>query len=106
MAGRVVGTRVGTFDPRERGSSNLTSTVHRRPPAPSSHPRPEELTLQHRQAAPTVNRTDRWRYRSALHAARVLNSLGGSSVVPAPRRSIENQDRPARRTDEVRPASS
>ena len=63
--------------------------------------------MQHRQAAPNVNRTDRWRYRSALHAARVLNSLGGSSVVPAPRRSIENQDhRPSRRTDEVRPASS
>ena len=63
---------------------------------------------QHRQAAPNVNRTDRWRYRSALHAARVLNSLGGSSsVVPAPRRSIENLDRrPSLRTDEARPASS
>jgi hypothetical protein len=60
--------------------------------------------LEHRQTQPPVTRTDRWRYRSAVHAARVLNSLGSASTVPAPRRSIENQR--TRRVDEARPASS
>ena len=47
--------------------------------------------MEKSQAAPPVTRTDRWRYRSAVHAARVLNSIGRVDTIPAPRRSAENQ---------------
>jgi hypothetical protein len=52
--------------------------------------------LEQQQAALSVTRADRWRYRSAVHAARVLNSIGRQDAVqvpvaaPRPRRSVEN----------------
>ena len=49
------------------------------------------------QAAQSVTLVDRWRYRSAVHAARVLNSLAGPATAgsrpPAPirpRQSVES----------------
>ena len=46
-------------------------------------PPTEEHTLEQSQVAPSVNRVDRWRYRSAVHAARVLNSMGRHDEVSA-----------------------
>ena len=54
--------------------------VHEEPVAPAI--RPGELTLDQRQTAvPPVHRIIRWRYNSAVHAARVL-----SSIAPEPTR--------------------
>ncbi|WP_457207226.1 hypothetical protein [Nocardioides sp. P5_C9_2] len=52
--------------------------------------------LETSHAAPSVTRVDRWRYRSAVHAARVLNSLARPAATPAgpavvrPRQSVES----------------
>jgi hypothetical protein len=61
---------------------------------------PEELTLEQSRTLPPVNRPARWRYRSAVHAARVLNSIGRTDAVPVQRQPTEN--RPPRRSEEYR----
>lgn len=60
-------------------------------------PPPEEQTLVNSQAAQTVTRVDRWRYRSAVHAAQVLNSMARREedadrprLVVRPRESVES----------------
>jgi hypothetical protein len=63
--------------------------------------------LEQTRAAQSVNRVDRWRYRSAVHAAKVLNSMGGSQ--PAGGVSVDARrpgERQLRGVEVPRPRSS
>ena len=62
--------------------------------------------MEQSQAAPSVNRVDRWRYRSAVHAARVLNSMGRHDTVNVTLDDRRATDRQPRRIEIPRPRSS
>ncbi|KRE99085.1 hypothetical protein ASG88_15230 [Nocardioides sp. Soil777] len=59
--------------------------------------------MKQRPTAPSVTRVDRWRYRSAVHAARVLNSVGRHDAV-IDRPTVG--DRPRARFGAGRPSTS
>ncbi|WP_107766892.1 hypothetical protein [Nocardioides terrigena] len=59
--------------------------------------------MKQRPIAPSVTRVDRWRYRSAVHAARVLNSMGRPDAV-VDRPTVG--DRPRPRFEAGRPSTS
>lgn len=57
-------------------------------------------------AAQSVTRVDRWRYRSAVHAARVLNSMGRTDEVHATVDDERPTQQQARRVEIPRPRGS
>lgn len=62
--------------------------------------------MEQSRAVQSVSRVDRWRYRSAVHAAQVLSSMGRSDAVRVPVGDRRPAERRAGRAEIPRPRAS